>query len=89
VGRSTGSPISNSDRPWLYDDMGADYSTSWVRLGGHSNDGWQRAWTGNIQDFRVSMIARYETKVINGVPTMCHRGTSTPALPVGLHPIGM
>lgn len=89
VGRSTGSPISSSDRPWTYDDMGVDYSTSWVRLGGHSNDGWQRAWTGNIQDFRVSMIARYETKVINGVATMCHRGTSTPALPVGLHPIGM
>lgn len=89
AGRSPGSWTSGYDRPWYFDDHNADYSSSWIRLGGHATDSYYRNWTGNIQDFRLSLIARYETKVINGVATMCHRGTTIPALPTALTPIGL
>ena len=42
------------------------------------------SWSGYIQDFRVSMMARYETAVINDVATMVYAGTNKPALPTKL-----
>ena len=89
VGRKAASYIGGSDRPIYTDAVTGDYSSCYVYLGTHSSTSWWRSWTGCIQDFRVSSMARYDTKVINGVPTMVHRGTNLPALPTGLHPIGM
>ena len=44
-------------------------------------------WCGHVQDFRwTGGIARYETRVIDGVATMVHRGSDIPALPTRLHP---
>jgi hypothetical protein len=89
VGRMAASYHGSSDRPIYTDNISGDYSTSYVALGSHSSTSWWRSWTGCIQDFRVSSIARYDTKVINSVPTMVHRGTMLPALPTSLHPVGM
>jgi len=57
-----------------------------LHLGCDTNVAGETSWSGNVQDFRVTHIARYETVVINNVPTMCHRGTRTPALPTALFP---
>ena len=43
-------------------------------------------WTGWVQDLRFTAIARYTTKVINGVPTMVDRISYLPALPRKLNP---
>jgi hypothetical protein len=43
-------------------------------------------WTGWVQDIRFTAIARYTTKVINGVATMVDRTSYLPALPVKLNP---
>jgi hypothetical protein len=43
-------------------------------------------WTGWVQDIRFTAIARYTTKVINGVPTMVDRISYLPALPTKLNP---
>jgi hypothetical protein len=65
------------------------YNTSdSFRMGVDWNQDNISAWCGYVQDFRVSVMARYETRVLNGVPTMCHIGTSVPALPTKLHPTG-
>jgi hypothetical protein len=45
-----------------------------------------KGWCGFIQDIRMTLASRYTTKVINGVSTMVHEGTSTPALPTKLLP---
>ncbi len=44
------------------------------------------SWNGYIQDPRLSALARYTTKVINGVATMVHTTTLLPALPSSIHP---
>jgi len=41
-----------------------------------------QGWCGYLQDFRVSAMARYDTRVINGVSQMVFVGTNKPALPV-------
>jgi hypothetical protein len=43
-------------------------------------------WCGHIEDFRFTHTARYETRVLNGIPTMCHRGTNVPSLPTKAFP---
>ena len=43
-------------------------------------------WNGYMQDLRWTYLARYTTKVINGVPTMVHVNTLLPALPTAIHP---
>lgn len=43
-------------------------------------------WCGHMEDFRYTHAARYETRVLNGVATMCHIGTDIPALPTGPFP---
>ena len=88
AGRVPGSNTWSYDRPIYMDNHGGDYSSSYVYLGSHSSGSWWRSWTGCVQDFRVSSMARYDSKYINGKNTMVHRGTSIPALPTAFHPIG-
>jgi len=68
-------------------DNNPDYSsdTGW-RLGCDWNDDNATCWTGFMQDFRFTHVARYETRVIGGVPTMVHNGTRIPALPTRISP---
>jgi hypothetical protein len=44
------------------------------------------AWTGYVQDIRMTSMNRYTTKVINGVATMVHHDSLLPALPTGILP---
>lgn len=44
------------------------------------------SWNGYIADFRVTQFARYESRVVNGVTTMCHHQTDVPALPTAKFP---
>ena len=57
------------------------YDVSANRLGTEYNDTPGCAWTGHVEDFRMTALARYQTSKVNGVDTMCHIGTNTPALP--------
>jgi hypothetical protein len=57
-----------------------------VAIGGDGAATGGRYWSGWIQDFRATTLARYDTVVIGGVPTMCHAGTEIPALPTKLFP---
>jgi len=57
-----------------------------VKFGMNYNEIQDKAWCGFIQDIRMTLASRYTTKVINGVSTMVHEGTSTPALPTKLLP---
>lgn len=57
-----------------------------IELGCDGSTTGNRSWCGFIQDFRATTVARYDTVVINGVPTMCHSGTEIPALPTKLYP---
>jgi hypothetical protein len=68
-------------------DNSPDYSsdTAW-RLGCDWNEDNATCWTGFMQDFRFTHVARYETRVIGGIPTMVHNGTRIPALPTGISP---
>lgn len=86
AGRVSGSAQGSWDRPYTNDSQANDYFNTYIHLGTHSSGASQRSWSGYIQDFRVSMMARYQSNVINGVSTMCYRNTSIPALPKGLHP---
>lgn len=43
-------------------------------------------WVGWLEDVRFTKTARYETKNINGVATMCHKGTTIPAMPTAPFP---
>jgi hypothetical protein len=52
-----------------------------MTLGTNWNSDQNYAWNGFIQDFRWSQMARYKTKVINGVSTMVFADTNIPALP--------
>jgi len=58
------------------------YSSPLLRVGSEWSVNTDQAWCGYLQDFRVSAMARYDTRVINGVSTMVFQGTNTPALPV-------
>ena len=62
------------------------YSIDNFHIGCNYDQTQATAWCGYIQDFRATRIARYDTKVINGVATMVHRGTTAPALPTSLYP---
>ena len=86
AGRFTMSFPGAWDRPYYNDNMGGDYSNTYIQLGTHSNGSWQRGWSGYIQDFRVSIMARYQSNVINGVSTMCHKNTVIPGVPTGPFP---
>lgn len=68
-------------------DNNPDYAadTGW-RLGCDWNEDNATCWTGFMQDFRFTHVARYETRVIGGVPTMVHNGTRIPALPTRISP---
>jgi hypothetical protein len=57
-----------------------------VAIGGNGADAGGQHWCGWIQDFRATTLARYDTVLIGGVPTMCHSGTDTPALPTRPYP---
>jgi hypothetical protein len=57
-----------------------------VKFGATYDDTEAKRWCGFIQDIRMTLASRYTTKVINGVSTMVHEGTNTPALPTKLLP---
>jgi len=63
--------------------MQDDYSSTgaYLLLGGDNEQTGAKSFRGYIQDIRLSRLARYDVKVINGVSVMVHRGTNTPALP--------
>lgn len=61
------------------------YDVTDVRIGTDYQSS-ANAWNGYIQDLRWSSMARYTTKVINGVATMVNITTLTPALPTALLP---
>ena len=66
-------PINN-----FYPDIYSQYTA--VKLGTNWNEDLNYAWNGFVQDFRWSRMARYKTKVINGIPTMVFADTDVPAL---------
>jgi len=63
----------------LYPDVISQYTA--VKLGSNWNEDLNYAWNGFVQDFRWSRMARYKTKVIQGVPTMVFADTDVAALP--------
>ena len=73
-------PIVSFDTWDIYDAAGN------ISIGTDGSDTGGRYWSGWIQDFRATTLARYSTVSINGVPTMCHTGTEIPALPTKLYP---
>jgi hypothetical protein len=66
-----------------YDD---DYNNSELKIGTNYNRDFAESWCGFIEDFRVTGEQRYETVNVNGINTMCHRGTQVPALPTSKFP---
>jgi hypothetical protein len=64
----------------------AFYNVNVLKFGANNAEQQEKAWCGFIQDIRMTMASRYTTKVINGVSTMVHEGTSIPALPTKLLP---
>ena len=62
-------------------DQIADLYNTTLVIGCDNSTTQTTSWSGYIQDFRVSMMARYETAVINNVATMVYAGTNKPALP--------
>jgi hypothetical protein len=69
-----------------YDNSPDYYSDPNLQLGCDYNSDRTTAWNGFVQDFRFTLVGRYETRWVDGIPTMCHVGTSTPALPTRLFP---
>ena len=57
-----------------------------LNIGNNGTDTGGQHWCGWIQDLRATTLARYDTVSIGGVPTMCHNGTDTPALPTRPYP---
>jgi hypothetical protein len=55
--------------------------TDGICLGTDWNTTGATGWCGYMHDFRFTSIARYDTRVINGVATMVHRASTIPALP--------
>lgn len=73
-----GGPSVNLDTDWISQSP----STAMDRyIGSEYYNTTQSNWHGFIQDIRFTRMARYTTRVINGVATMCYAGTNTPALP--------
>lgn len=64
----------------------SDIDNAYLHIGCDANGDTNTDWSGYVQDFRVTKFARYETKVINNIPTMVHVQTEVPALPVKLFP---
>lgn len=64
----------------------ADLYDSYLHIGCDYNGDTNTDWSGYMQDFRFTMFARYETRVINNIPTMVHAQTEVPALPTRLFP---
>ena len=62
------------------------YTIENFKFGTNYNEIQDKSWCGFLQDIRMTMASRYTTKVINGVSTMVHEGTNTPALPTKLLP---
>lgn len=77
VGNYGNAAFGPSDNTWM--DHVNNYT---LRLGDNWSSVYNEAWGGFIEDFRATAMARYETRVVNGVATMCHAGTSVPALPI-------
>lgn len=73
AGNTTYAPVSAADQ-W-------DPTSSTLYFGNASAYTVANYWNGWIQDVRVSAMARYDTLVINNVPTMVYRNTKIPALP--------
>jgi hypothetical protein len=75
---ASGGPTVN-----IGDSFDGTYS---IHVGCDYNSTALTGWTGWVQDIRMTYVARYTTKVINGVATMVDRFTYQPALPVKLNP---
>lgn len=68
------------------EDIQSTYATEYS-LGSDNSSTLATRWYGYVQDFRVTaQVARYVPYVINGVATMVHVDTKTPALPTALLP---
>jgi hypothetical protein len=63
-----------------------DLYDSYMLIGTDNNNDTNTDWSGYVQDFRMTLFARYETRVINNIPTMVHAQTEIPALPTKLFP---
>ena len=53
---------------------------------GHRDGADATSWCGWLQDIRYTNIARYDTIVIDSVPTMVYKNTKIPALPTKILP---
>lgn len=62
------------------------YSNPILKIGCPNDETSVNAWTGYVQDFRWTTVARYQARIVNGVSVMTHVGTNTPAVPVRPHP---
>jgi hypothetical protein len=88
----TSSYAANSNSPqynWYFDGTYAGNGSpinNYMRLGCDWHTLYNRSWQGCINDFRWTKTARYDVAAINGVNTMVHRGTRTPALPTRRFP---
>jgi len=71
-------PVGN----WNWDINQDINNNPYIKVGCEASETYDQGWCGYLQDFRVSAMARYDTRVINGVSTMVFAGTNVPALPV-------
>ena len=84
-GNGTGTYANISVGPTTNIDDNFAASTLDTRLGS-DYQATVNSWNGYTQDVRFTYLARYTTKVINGVATMVHVNTLLPALPTSIHP---
>lgn len=56
-------------------------TTAYIVFGTDAENTGTKTFRGYMQDLRLTRLARYDVRSINGQSVMVHRGTTTPALP--------
>jgi hypothetical protein len=75
---ASGGPTYNKHEDW--------YNINNSRIGQNNSGTAGEAWTGHLEDLRLTALARYHTSLVDNKQTMCHIGTNIPALPTAKFP---
>jgi hypothetical protein len=62
------------------------YDVGNFRLGSEHSETSLTMWCGQVEDFRITALARYHTGVVDGQAMMCHIGTNVSGVPTGPFP---
>jgi hypothetical protein len=86
-GQEVGTMFANASGTYSANGPTTEYNPNfysaddWICMGQDWNGTGATTWCGYVHDFRFTSLARYDTRVINGVATMVHRASTVPALP--------